>query len=156
VDICESLLWNWRHKGYLRLATGNLLANFERLKASCIGPFDLEAVMLRVERTSDLELLLPSLQAVVNGGLLAIHAAQPELLKAAMEIYDSLPPDAHVMRGHSGRTAFMFVDRKDGRDPEGRISPDVRSRLLRVPKRTTVRIHAGALRWRLRKFHILP
>ncbi len=76
VDICENLLWRWGHKGYLRESAGNLLANFERLGRSFIGPFELEAVMLRLEKPGDVELLLPALQAVVHGGLLAIHAAR--------------------------------------------------------------------------------
>ena len=50
VNICENLLWKWGHKGYFRASAGDLLANFERLKRSFIGPFELEAVMLRLEK----------------------------------------------------------------------------------------------------------
>lgn len=151
VDICENLLWAWGHKGYLRAAAGNLLANFRRLEQSFIGPFELEAVTLRLEKPGDVQLFSPALGAVVHGGLLAIQAVGADLLDAALKAYASPALDAHVIRGHSGRTAFLFVNKKELRDPVRKISPDARSNLLRIPSGTKFRFHAADLRRRLRR-----
>jgi hypothetical protein len=145
------LLWEWGHKGYFRASAGNLLANFERLKQSFIGPFELEAVTLQLEEPNDVKLLLPALQSVVDGGLLAMHAARKELLEAALKAYESLPTDAHVMLGHSGRTAFLFVHKEKHRDPERKISAEARSSLLRIPMPTKLDLRAAKLRRRFRK-----
>lgn len=151
VSAYMNLLWNWGHKGYFRASAGNLLANFERLERSFIGPFDLDAVTLRLEEPDDVKLFLPALQAVVDGGLLAIHAARNDLLEAALNAYDSLTFGAHVMRGHSGRTVFLFVNRKERRDPEREVSPDTRLSLLRIPMPTKLELRAAKLRRRIRK-----
>ena len=106
--------------------------------------------MLRLEKPSDEDLLLPALQAVVHGGLLAIHAAPADLLKAALDLCNSLAPEPYVMRGHSGRTAFLFIDRKKLRDPVRRLPPPC-NQVLRIPTRTKLGLRAAKLKRRFRR-----
>lgn len=151
VEICLHLLWKWGHKGYFRASAGNVRTNFERLKHSFIGPFELETVALNLEEPEDVNLLLPALQSVVDGGLLAIYASRNDLLNTALQTHDVLLTEAHIMRGHSGRTAFLFVDRKGRIYPKGKIFRDARFRLLRIPMATRLGLRAMKLRRRIRK-----
>jgi len=149
VEICESLLWRWGHKGYFRTSAGDLRANLERLGRSFIGPFDLEVVVLRLEKLGDENLLLAALKAVVHGGLLAVHAARADLLNAALDSCGSVTTETHVIRGHSGRTAFLLVDSRILRDPEREVSSAAQPRFLRIPIRTRLRLRTVGLARRL-------
>jgi hypothetical protein len=151
VDVCANLLWKWGHKGYFRACAGDLLANFKHLELSFIGPFDFETIMLRLEKPGDSDLLLPAFHAIASGGMLAIHAAQAELLHAALEACSLQASDTNAIRGHSGRTAFLFVDRKKMRGPEPRKFAGVRPSVLRIPTRVKLRLRAKGLGRRLRR-----
>jgi hypothetical protein len=105
-----------------------------------------------LEKPGALDLLLPALKAVVPGGLLAIQATRADLLNAALETCNSLADYAYVMRGYSGRTAFLFVDRKgEIRVSEGKELSNVRSAVLRIPMRTRLHFRAVGLWRRVRR-----
>jgi hypothetical protein len=144
-DIAMKLLWDWRHKGYFRVSLGDLLSNFGRLKQSFIGPFQLEVVMFKLEQADHMQLLAPVLEAIVPGGLLAFQAARVDLLDAAIEACISQVPHAHVVCGHSGRTAFMFISKKDTPSSELVTFPKVSARLPRVRSLKMLSLRATVL-----------
>lgn len=151
VGICESLLWRWGHKGYFRASAGDLRANFEGLERSFVGPFDLEVVILRIEKPGEVDLMLPVLQAIVQGGLLAVHTARADLLNAALDVCGPLAQNAHILRGHSGRTAFLFARGKEQRTSENKDHSKNLPSSLKIPRSTRFGLRTLGMGRRIRR-----
>jgi len=136
------------HKGYFRAALGDCLSNFQSLRHSFVGQFEFEVIVLNLDEDNFLTLLSQLFEVVVPGGLFVIHAANTELLEAALKSCDSMARLAQVVRGNSGRTAFLFFGRKE---VEARTSAAVTAlRLPLAPVRTRLAIRIAVVERHLR------